>query len=74
MKIEGENVSAIDVAHYLEELKGNISVRKIEKYIDPATETEMNLLGDDYDEQVVIDAFSQFYGNQINIRFFIEAY
>lgn len=67
MKIEGDNIPAVDVAQNLEVLKGNILVRKEEKYLDPATEDERNRLIDDgYDEQVIDDVFMQFYGGYLN--------
>lgn len=67
MKIEGDNIPAVDVAQNLEVLKGNILVRKEEKYLDGATEDERNRLIDDgYDEQVIDDVFMQFYGGYLN--------
>lgn len=38
LKIEGENISAYEVAHEMELLRANIELRKSEKYIDPNTE------------------------------------
>lgn len=67
MKIEGDNIPAVDVAQNLEVLKGNILVRKEEKYLDGATEDERNRLIDDgYDEQVIDDVFMRFYGGYLN--------
>lgn len=44
LRIEGDNVSAIDVAHHLETLRGNVLLRKEEKYLHPDTEAEMKRL------------------------------
>lgn len=40
LKIEGDNVSAAECSHHIEMLKGNILLRKTEKYCDAATEKE----------------------------------
>lgn len=44
MKIEGDNISAFEVAHHLNVLKGNVMLRNEEQYLDPKTEKEMNRL------------------------------
>lgn len=64
MQIEGNDISAIDVAHYLEVLKANINLRQQENYLDPDTETEINLLSESgaYDEDLIFGVFNQFYG------------
>lgn len=72
MKIEGDKVSAAEVAHHLEVLKGNIAVRKRENYMDPSTETEMmNLLAatEEYDDNLIHEYFIKFYGKWLNILF-----
>lgn len=50
------------MAHHLEVLKGNISLRKRENYMDPATEAEMILLTEEYEESVFFESFDKFYG------------
>lgn len=62
LKIEGDEISAVEVAHHLEVLKGNISVRKRENYMDPATEEELSLLTEEYEESIFFDNFDKFYG------------
>lgn len=67
LKIEGDNVPAVEVAQQLEILKGNISTRQAEKYLDPASEAEKNRLVDNgYDEQELDDVFMRFYGYYLN--------
>ncbi|XP_058828030.1 uncharacterized protein LOC131687947 [Topomyia yanbarensis] len=40
LKIESDNISAIDVAFHLDELRGNIMLRKDEHYLSPDVEAE----------------------------------
>lgn len=63
-QIEGDNVSAIDVAHYLEVLKGNIMMRQSEFYLDPQTKSEKEKLiaTHNYDQATICDVFQKFYG------------
>lgn len=69
LKIERNEISAIDVAYYVDVLKGNIGVRKREKYLDPAIEEEFEILtntdGFDFDEDTIFEVFDQFYGSYI---------
>lgn len=54
---------AIDVAHHLDVLKANITIRKEECYLNPATENERDLVVEEgYDEDTLNQVFSQFYG------------
>lgn len=63
LKIEGDNVPAVDVVFHLDVLKGNILVRRDEHYLDPATEDEKNnLIEMGFAEQVMDDIITQFYG------------
>lgn len=65
LKIEGDNVSAIDVTHHLEILRGNILLRKEEKYLHPDTEAELGKLTKDgnYHEQTIEGVFEEFFGS-----------
>lgn len=65
MKIEGDNVSAIDVSHHLDRLRGNIVLRKEEKFLHPDTEDEIAKLveSNDYDGEMILGVFDQFFGN-----------
>lgn len=64
LKIEGDNVSVVDIAHHLEVLKGNIMCREQEEYLDPNTEDEKNVLIESGDyNAIIVDAVNQFYGN-----------
>lgn len=64
LKIEADNISAFEVSHHLDVLKGNIMLRKDEKYLDPTTEAEKDILieSDAYDEDIVNSIFEQFFG------------
>lgn len=63
MKIEGDNVSAFEVAHHLDVLKANIEMRKEEKYLDPKTEKEKSLLvAAEHDKEQLDAIFTNFYG------------
>lgn len=63
MKIEGDDISAIDVAHQLDILKGNIMLRRDENYLHPDTEKERNILIEEgFDEGEIDDVFQKFYG------------
>lgn len=63
LRIEGDNVSAVDVAHHLDALRGNLLLRKVEKYLHPTTEAEMETMNGEYDREMVEDIFAQFFGN-----------
>lgn len=64
LKIESDNISAYDVAYQLDLLKGNIMLRRDEKYIDPMTEEEMNIVinSSGQDEVAMNAIFAKFYG------------
>lgn len=44
MKVEGDKVPAYEVARQMEQLKSNLELRKSEKYIDPKTEKEKEIV------------------------------
>lgn len=62
LKIEGDNVSAIDVFHQLEILRGNILLRKEENYLHPDTEAEIDKLTKDgnYHKTTIEEFFGNF--------------
>lgn len=63
LKIESDNVSAIDVAFHLDVLKGNILVRRDEHYLNPATEDEKeSLIEKGFHSQVIDNVIIEFYG------------
>lgn len=68
MKIEGDNVAASEVAHQIEILKGNIFNRQEEKYFDPRTDDEIQILvaADKTNQKEIDDISTKFYGNQLN--------
>lgn len=63
-QIEGDKITAIDVAHHVEVLRANILLRKEEMYLDPQTESEKNKLTNTeyYDEETIVGVFEKFYG------------
>lgn len=65
LNIEGDSISAVEVAFLLEELRGNIVLRKEEEYFSPALEIEkQNLIENDvYDEPKLKEIINSFYGN-----------
>lgn len=64
LKIEGDNVAAIDVAHEMNILLGNIMLRKDLKHLHPKTEAEMVLLSetDGYEKEEIEEVFARFFG------------
>lgn len=64
LKVEGDNASAVECSHHLEMLKGNIMMRKVEKYCDPATEKEMEALikSSEIVRESIEGVFCAFYG------------
>lgn len=64
LKIEGDNVSAAECSNYLECLKGDIMLRKDEKFVDVATENEMMAIikSGKSDQKTMEDIFCTFYG------------
>lgn len=67
LKIEGDNIGAVDVAHQLEILRANIMLRKEENFIDADTEDEKNKLIDmGYDGKDMEEIFMKFYGEKLN--------
>lgn len=69
LKVEGDNVSASECSFYLENLKGNIMLRKDEKYVDVATEKEMTAIikSNKSEQQSIENAFFAFYGKLVFI-------
>lgn len=65
LKIESDAISAFEVAHHLDVLKATISLRKAEKYIDPKTEEEINILKEsvDFNEDAIWSVFDEFQGS-----------
>lgn len=64
LKIEGDEISAFEVSHHLEILKGHISLRKEEKFLDSKTEEEMNVHEETgaFDKEEIWGFFNKFYG------------
>lgn len=64
LQIERDDISAIEVAFCLQELEGNIMLRKEEQYFSPEIEAEKNKLveADEFDETMINGVFSSFYG------------
>lgn len=68
LKIEGDNVSAVDVVHQLDVLRGNFLLRKTEKYLHPDTEAELMELTSvtgQFEREIIEGYFSEFFGNII---------
>lgn len=65
LKIEGDDIPATDVAFLLEELRGNIVLRRNENYLSPETEAEMiNLKANhEWNEAVNQRIMVDFYGD-----------
>lgn len=61
---EGDNISAIDVAFHLEELRANIMLRKEENYLGPEIVAEKNVLlrNNEFDDATINDVTREFYG------------
>lgn len=70
LNIEGDSISAVDVAFHLEELRGNIVLRKDENYFGPELEAEKQILieSNKYDELEVNKISNAFYGNDLFFR------
>lgn len=66
LNIEGDSISAVDVAFHLEELRGNIALRKEERYCGPQLEAEKQILmaSNEYDESEFDTVSNDFYGNR----------
>lgn len=64
LKVEGDKVSAAECSHHLEMLKGDIMLRKAEKYCDAATEKEMKTLIELHkiERKSIEDVFCAVYG------------
>lgn len=58
------------MAHHLDTLRANILLRKVEKYLDPATEAEMEAKDGTYDKEMVEGVFAQFFGIFLILFFF----
>lgn len=67
LSIEGNTVSAIDVAHHLDTLRANILLRKVEKYLDPETEAEVENVTtkNNFDRGMIEGVFADFLGSPI---------
>lgn len=72
LSIEGDNISAIDVAFHLEELKASIYLQRDEHYLTPTAEIEKNKLIEDYavDGVEIDETISRFYGNHLKTNLF----
>lgn len=76
LQIEGENVSAIDVAQHLDELRGNLMLQKEDRYLAPLVKSERNkLMNDDesgFDDTTFQETVDAFFGtfNIAAIRIF----
>lgn len=73
LKIEGENISAYEVAHEMELLRANIELRKSEKYIDPNTEREQGIViatGQGTEDEINA-LFEEFYGMYSSIVYIV---
>lgn len=63
LKIEGDDISACEVAYHLDLLKAIITLRKEEKYLDPETDEEKSILvAVGQDENDLNEIFESFYG------------
>jgi hypothetical protein len=64
LKLEGDDVSATECSTHLEQLKGNLMLRKNEKFVDAATEKEMERIvkSGKSERKPIEDVFCEFYG------------
>lgn len=66
LQIEGENVSAIDVAQHLDELHGNLMLQKEDQYLAPLVKSERKkLMSDDesgFDDVTFRETVDEFFG------------
>lgn len=63
LKIEADDISALDVSIHLDELQANLLLRKEEEYLAPAAFAEKKSLDDDgYDVNIITETFRDFYG------------
>lgn len=71
MKIEGDNISAHEVAHRLDLLKADIMLRQEEKYLDPEAEEEKSILiqNSEGDEATIDNYCQQFHGKHSLITY-----
>lgn len=64
--VEGENVSAIDVAQHIDELRGNLMLQKEDRYLAPEVKAERRKLMDDdesgFEDKIFFDQLSDFFG------------
>lgn len=68
LKIEGDAISAIEIAHHVDALRGNLMLRKTKNYLEPATETEKLRLihSKEYDADTIQNIFDHFFGECLN--------
>lgn len=63
LEIEGDDISFVEVAHCLQELRGHLMLQKTEKYLDPIADMEKDkLISSGYDEDVLFASIDTFYG------------
>lgn len=64
LKLEGDNVSAAECSTHLEQLKGNLMLRKNEKFANAATDKEMDAIvkSGKSERKPIEDVFFKFYG------------
>lgn len=64
LKLEGDAVSAAECATHVEQLKGNLMLRKSEKFVNVATEKEIERIvkSGQSEREPIEDVFVEFYG------------
>lgn len=64
LKVEGDDVTAIEVAHCLNELDGTLKMRQEDDFLSPTAITEMKKLIDDgYDSHEMAAIRNEFFGD-----------
>lgn len=64
LKVEGDDVTAIEVAHCLNELDETLKMRQEDDFLSPTTITEMKKLIDDgYNSHEMAAIRNEFFGN-----------
>lgn len=63
LKIEGDNITAIEVVHYLDELRDTIDTRGKDDFLSPAASAEKRTLIDNgCDSDSLSDPCKEFFG------------
>lgn len=64
LKIEGDEVAAIEVIQYVNELQINLKMRQEDDFLSPQTaEAKKFLIKKGFDAEILSSKYKEFYGN-----------